>query len=271
MPPMTTRRAICCAALLFASIVPAATHGQELVSLPTRESVTQTFLLVAPPSGKPAAAVILLPGGNGAIQLRSEGADIKFQGGNFLVRSRMSFVNGGLAAAVMDAPSDESRGMSDQFRLSEKHAADISVVVSELKRRFENIRVYLVGTSRGTVSAAGAGSQLGDNVAGVVLTSSLFVGSRAGPGLSGFDYSKIKAPVLLVHHVEDSCRSTPYQEAQRIAGAQRYPLISVKGGEPARSDPCEAFSAHGYLGKEKETVDAIVNWILKKPYPATIE
>ena len=80
-----------------------------------------------------------------------------------------------------------------------------------------------------------------------------------------------KVPVLLVHHVGDSCRFTPYHEAQRIAGAQRYPLISVKGGEPARSDPCEALSAHGYLGKEKETVDAIVNWILKKPYPATIE
>ena len=98
-----------------------------------------------------------------------------------------------------------------------------------------------------------------------------FVGSRQGGGLSGFDYTGIKVPVLLVHHVEDGCSVTPYREAQRIAGAQRYPLISVKGGEPARSDPCEALSAHGYLGKEKETVDAIVNWILKKPYPATIE
>ena len=245
--------------------------GQELVNLSTRDGVTQSFLLVAPPSNKPAAAVVLLPGGSGAIRLRRDGGEIKFQNGNFLVRSRMSFVDGGLAAAVIDAPSDESRGMNDVFRLGEKHAADMAAVVAELKKRFDNVPVYLVGTSRGTISAAGAATHLGDKVAGVVLTSSLFVGSRAGGGLSGFDYAKIKAPVLLVHHVEDSCRSTPYQEAQRIAGAQRYPLISVKGGEPARSDPCEALSAHGYLGREKVTVDAIVNWILKKPYPATIE
>ena len=159
-------------------------HGVELVNLSTREGVTQSFLLVAPPSNKPAAAVVLLPGGNGAIRLRSDGGEIKFQDGNFLVRSRMSFVDGGLAAAVIDAPSDESRGMNDVFRLGEKHAADMAAVVAELKKRFDNVPVYLVGTSRGTISAAGAGSQLGDKVAGVVLTSSLFVGSRAGSGLS---------------------------------------------------------------------------------------
>ena len=103
-------------------------------------------------------------------------------------------------------------------------------------------------------------------VSGVVLTSSVTVAARSGPGLSGFDYAQIKAPVLLMHHTEDSCTYTPYRDARSIAQAQRYPLISVTGGKPASSDPCEAFSAHGFLGKEPETVEAMVNWMLKKPY-----
>lgn len=248
-----------------------AAGGQEIVTLPTREGVTQSFLVISPQPAKPAASAILFPGGSGMIRLRDEGGEPRFQGGNFLVRSRMAFVNGGLAVAVMDVPTDESRGMDDRFRLGEKHAADVAAVVADLKKRFDNVPVYLVGTSRGSISAAGAGAVLGDRVNGVVLTSSVFLWARSGPGLSGFDYTRIKPPVLLVHHVEDSCRETPYREAQKLAEERKYPLITVRGGDPARSDPCEAQSAHGYLGKEKETVEAIVNWILQKPYRNNID
>ncbi len=41
-------------------------------------------------------------------------------------------------------------------------------------------------------------------------------------------------------------------------------------GSPAQSQPCEAMSAHGFLGKESDTVGAIANWMLKQPYPREI-
>jgi len=72
-----------------------------------------------------------------------------------------------------------------------------------------------------------------------------------------------------VHHHQDGCQITPYAEARRQS--DRYPLISVSGGKPPQSEPCEALSAHGYLGKEPETVEAIVHWMLKKPYRKEIE
>jgi hypothetical protein len=56
-----------------------------------------------------------------------------------------------------------------------------------------------------------------------------------------------------------------------LAEARQYPLITVNGGLPPTSGPCDPFSAHGYLGKETETVDAIANWMLKKPYSTNIE
>jgi hypothetical protein len=34
---------------------------------------------------------------------------------------------------------------------------------------------------------------------------------------------------------------------------------------------CEAQSAHGFLGKEAETVEAIVGWMLGRPYRREIE
>ena len=256
------------AALLLTGSLAAA---QELVTLPTRDGVTQSFLLVSPTHSKPAAVAVLFPGGPGNIRLRTENGEIKFGAGNFLVRSRRFFVDGGVAVAVMDAPSDESRGMDDRFRLGDKHAADIAAAVAELKKRFDNIPVFLVGTSRGSISAAATGAALGGSVSGVALTSTVFLWAKSGPGLSGFDYAKISAPVLLVHHADDTCFVTPHREAQKLAESRRYPLISVRGGLPATSDPCEAFSAHGYLGKEKETVEAIVNWMLKKPYRDNID
>src|SRR6185436_4218853 len=100
---------------------------------------------------------------------------------------------------------------------------------------------FLVGTSRGSVSAAATARALGDNIGGVVLTSTVYLAAKSGQGLSGFDYGKISAPGLLVHHTEDSCREKPLREAKKLAESRGYPLISVTGGKPATSDPCEAF------------------------------
>lgn len=258
------------AVALFALLATAAAaRAEDIVTLPTREGVTQSFLLTVPADGKPAAAAILFSGSRGLIRLRNEDGRIQFSDGNFLVRSRQLFVERGVVAAVMDAPSDQPRGMDDWFRLDGKHATDITRVSEELHRRFPGISVFLVGTSRGTISAAAAGRVLGDAVTGVVLTATLFLAARSGPGLSGFDFSTIRAPVLFVHHVDDGCRYTPYRDAKSLAA--RFPLVTVQGGDPARSDPCEAFSAHGFLGKEPATVEAIVNWMLKKPYRDNID
>ncbi len=257
-------------ALLFAASATTAA-AEEIVTLATRDGVTQSFLLVAPAQAKPAAVAVLFPGSGGNIRLRSEGGQIKFGAGNFLVRSRMMFAGGDVAVAVVDAPSDESRGMDDRFRLGDNHARDIAAVVADLKKRYDSIPVFLVGTSRGSISAAATGAALGKSVDGVVLTSTVYLAARGGPGLSGFDFARISAPVLIVHHAEDSCSVTPMREARKTAESRNYPLISVSGGKPATSDACEAFSAHGYLGKEPETVEAIVNWMLKKPYRSNID
>jgi len=248
-------------------------HAQELLTLETRPGATQSYLLLVPKDAPPRAAAVLFPGGTGSIGLRVEDSVIKFGPNNFVVRSRNLFVHGGVAVALLDAPSDRPDGMANAFRKGEAHVQDVKAVIADVRKRYPAVPVFLVGTSMGTVSAAYVGRALGAGLAGVALTSSPFrpSGRRSKHGdsnLSDFDLEDIKAPLLLVHHREDACSICPYAEAQRRAGS--HPLISVSGGKPPQSDPCEALSAHGYLGKEEETVDAIVNWMLKKPYRSEI-
>jgi hypothetical protein len=126
-----------------------------------------------------------------------------------------------------------------------------------------------VGTSRGTVSAAHLASALGGAVDGVVLSSTVLRATRGGPGLDGFDLGGIRAPVLLVHHAADPCPACPYDRA--VALSRRFPLVTVRGGRPAESDPCGPLSAHGYYGREEGTVAAIRAFVLGQPIPATVE
>ena len=93
------------------------------------------------------------------------------------------FAASGIVAAVMDAPSDQPSGMDDDFRLGSAHAEDIGKVVADLKKRFPGLPVFLVGTSRGTISAASAGQRLGTAVDGVVLTATLFLADQAAAGI----------------------------------------------------------------------------------------
>ena len=243
--------------------------AQEIVTLPTREGVTQSVLVERPPA-KLLAIALLFPGGGGNIRLRNEGGQIRFGPLNFLVRSRLEFVKHGVVAGVFDAPSDQSNGMDDFFRFGDQHAADVAAVIAELKKRYPALPIFVVGTSRGTVSAAALGRRMPDTVTGTVLTASLFLaGKRAGQqGLSGFDFSGIKPRLLFAHHRHDGCNVTPYRSASALA--QRFALISVSGGLPAQSQSCEAMSEHGFLGREGETVEAIVNWMLEKPYQKEI-
>jgi len=105
-------------------------------------------------------------------------------------------------------------------------------------------------------------------VDGVALTATPFLASGRQPGLNGFDFSSIPVPLLFVHHVDDGCDYTPFSAAMPLA--DRYPVVSVSGGPPPQSKPCEAMSPHGFLGREADAIEAIAKWMLKQPYPREI-
>lgn len=272
---LTATKVLLLALLSMSCPASSAVAQQEIVTLPTRTGVTQSYFLTSIPQSLQALA-LLFPGSGGLIQLRTENGKPRFNQGNFLVRSRAEFIKRGVVAAILDAPSDQQNGwgMSDIFRLSDEHLQDMSVVTEDLAKRFPQVPLFLIGTSRGTISAAVLGSRLPQQTAGAVLTATMFRQTRKkskepGPGLSKFDFATVEVPLLLVHHVSDQCESTPYGDALRLS--EKFPLISVFGGSTPQSGPCEAFSQHGFLGKESETIEQIVNWMMKRPFSQEVK
>ena len=240
----------------------------EDVSIPTRAGVRQRVLLAKAASAG-TKAVILFTGGNGTpITFPQNGGFLL--SGNFLVRSSTLFAEAGFITAVVDSPSDRPEGpqggrdggMTDDFRQSSMHLTDIRAVMDFLVS--EGAReVYLIGTSRGTLSVAYLATVMTHaNVRGYVLTSTL---AENPPAVRSYA-PRITAPVLMAHHTGDTCWVTTYDDAraiyETIPASTRKEFVSVSGGDPQISpSACQALAAHGFLGKEREAVAAIVEWL----------
>ena len=236
-------------------------ENESLQVIPTRPGVTVS-IATSKPRATPTAAVVLFSGGNGSLKLSKTGFGAGAE--NFLIRTRQQFAQAGYVVAIGDAPSDRMNGL-DGFRTSENHAEDVKEIVSWLAARWQ-APIYLIGTSRGTISACNAVARNGGrNVSGLILTASVTAGSR--DSLADVALEKIKVPTLLVHHRQDACHASPYHGAQallrRLGGPKE--IESISGGDPPQSNPCGPISHHGFLGVESQAVQSIVRWIQRHP------
>lgn len=215
--------------------------------------------------------IVLFPGHPGIMRLREEGGLPRYElGGNFLVRSRRHWLDGETLVVVVDAPSDQWSTFSQVFRESPRYGADVAALLKELERRYKVEDWTFVGTSEGSVSAYHA-ARLNPGLARrLVLTASLLVATRNGPGLSGVSWEALPARLLWVHHEEDPCAYTAYKDVKRFAEMSRSPLLTVRGGGPGRGDACMAYTAHGFIGMERQTVEAMLSWVKSGVVPADV-
>jgi len=226
----------------------AAPAAAEQISLSTRPGVTQVVQFTA--AATPVRSVILFTGGGGGAAR---------MGNNFLMRIADRLVAAGISVAVPELPSDTPGGMPDAFRAGPDYATDMAAVVALLHQRAA-VPVWLVGTSRGTLSAANVAVRLGpQQVAGLVLTSTIWPIVTAMVPLD-----QVQVPTLVMHNRQDGCRESPFAGAEPgMAALRRAPvkeLVVVSGGA-ARSGPCEALSPHGYYGIEEQIVSPMIGWI----------
>lgn len=213
----------------------------------------------------------LFPGYPSIMKLREEAGQPRFElGGNFLIRSRRHWLDEETLVISIDAPSDQWASFSQWFRQESRYGADVSALLAEASRRYDVQDWTLVGTSEGSISAFHVARMNPVLVQRLILTSSLFLAAGHGPGLSGVSWEGITARLLWVHHEGDGCRFTPYRSAQQHAEKTRSSLVTVRGGGPFRGDSCEAFSQHGFVGIERETVLAMRSWVKTGVTPADV-
>lgn len=259
-----------CLVAVLAGLAGLASQGAQaqsaprVVDIPTRTGVTQRFVYIAP--AQPKATVILFAGGHGGLQINESGGFGR--GGNFLVRTRQQFADAGFAVAVIDAPSDkQSPPYLSGERQRPEHTTDVKAVIAWLKQQAP-VPVWLVGTSRGTQSAAyiateATPAQGGPD--GIVLTSTILTENKGGRAVPAMPVEKLTIPVLVVHHEQDGCKLCAFSDMPQLMGklakTPKAELISMTGGQD-QGDPCEAMAYHGYNGIEADVIGKISRWIV---------
>lgn len=242
----------------------------EVRSISTRPGVTLEFLVMTSETSAHNDVLIMFPGGNGARSFKLAGGDV-VSGWSFLVRSADDFIRNGISVITVNPPSDHPNGMSTGFRESFEHAEDIATLTSYLEQQGYE-RIFLVGNSRGTLSATAIGARLKDShIKGVILTSSLEYDNF----LRWLPLDQLRLPVLMVHHRDDACRVSSFEEAEKtratLSTTTLVDFTEINGGAYPRSPPCDNLSAHGFFGVEEKVVQVISDWVNGYKVPVRIE
>lgn len=240
-----------------------------------RGGYTISGLVDLAPGAKPKYGIALFPGHPGIMKLRLEGGKQGGQPafemrGNFLVRSRRWWLDAETLTVAVDAPSDQWTTFEQSFRQTKRYGADVAALLEEVGARYGVQDWTLVGTSEGSVSAFHAARMNPALARRLILTSSVFRSGRNGPGLSDARWDAYRGKLLWVHHADDPCGFTRYQDAQAFARRSGAPLVTVRGGGPGQGAACEARSAHGFVGVERRTVAAMRAWVKSGVVPADV-
>ncbi len=249
----------------------------------------QSYIRVTAGPSAPSICYVLSPGGGGGLFVAVTGNRLGVNSVNFLVRSRHLLAGAaqvipghealqGSCVAVLDAATDflfaspEDRILRD-FRRSDERIFDIAAVIADLRTSFgADLRVVLVGTSRGTIDmaefAARVGAeQLDVRVLALVETATLFQGTTNNPDdVFNVNLRQIRVPTAIIHHEQDGCVATPVEDvevfADALVHARAVRVRLFEGGfPPVDPNPCQATTFHGFLGKEPQVILAITRFV----------
>jgi dienelactone hydrolase len=261
-PEAAMWRALTLLAALCITGMPGQVRAADTLLTLTPRPGTELRVVVDRPA-MPTGSVILLAGGSGVLDIDAQGR-INQLAGNHLIRTRTAYVRAGYAVFVPDIASD-LKG-TQRYRFSATHANDLALVVAAARRTA--LPVWVIGTSRGAVSAANLFThQAAPLPDGLVISSGTLMNYNLPGAVGTGDIGRIKVPVLLLRHRDDSCRVTPPADADRfkalLVGAPKVDIVTLTGGGPAsaRADPCEANHYHGFFGIDDQAVAATLDWM----------
>lgn len=250
-------------------------RAEPVVTIHSRNHSIPAILLE--PVGEPKGAVILFAGGNGRLDIQSDGT-IRFLQLNFLVRARALFARAGYATLVPDLARDMKQGDADvvaNYRGSQDYAEDVEQMVRYMRSQAAR-KVWTIGTSRGTLSVANYVARTWSpreraSPDGQIYTSGYW---KLGNDVSGFtiwkfaggDARKLRLPTLLAVHQHDACLDTNPADLDAFAswlsgGGAAVSVMKFTGGKPPQSGPCDALAPHGFYGLDEEVVKRIAGWI----------
>ena len=265
---ITLLRRLVVAGMLAMLVASAANAAEQVVEVPTRAGHFVRAIVIAPES-TPSAAVILLSGGDGLLNITPDGR-ITSGANNQVVRTRADYARAGFLTLVPDIADNlkaGNKGVVNGYRWSPEHAEDIGALVIWL--RAKTAKVHLVGTSRAALSVANAATRLEGAARPdtIVITSGMLMqvnNKQPSVERSVGNLDRITMPVFLMYHQDDACVVTPPGKVlpfkALLTKAARVDVTMLSGGR-TQGDPCEAMSYHGYLGIDGDVVKAVTTWL----------
>lgn len=273
------KNAICIQVCLFflataLSTVHSGASGQSIeesiVSVETRENLIQQGVLsLQGKHTKPEKLLVVISGHPGITRPYKDpaGKIQTRQNGNFLVRSRSHFISDKVSLLLLDCRSDFVDICPDAYQASSERSQDVLKLVDAVKKNFPSIReVWAVSTSRGAITTAGFIKHASDRFAGVIHTAATF--SKVYD--QKLDFGPSQTSQFFIHHRDDPCSMTLFQDAQDASRRWHIPLVSVTGGGGFHGNKCQAFTQHGFKGKEAEVGQAIL-FIVENGKPKSLQ
>ena len=234
--------------------------NEEIISVDLSDDKKQVGVYTTISASKnPTRLAVLLPGYPSVVRPVVENGVMTNSrlSGNFLIRSRHFLVDETIASLIVDCRSDSGDYCSSTYQASKQRQEDVDKLIAEVKRLTPSIsEVWLIGTSMGTISSSYMPIHNPSGYAGAIHTASITepYARNSYRELGGFDYKKTAVPQYFVHHVADPCFLTTYTGAKSIADKYKVPLITVTGGSDFKGNACNAFTEHGFRGKEKDVM-----------------
>jgi hypothetical protein len=228
--------------------------------LESRAGVREVLLVTGPSS--PACeqnSVILLSGGGGGFAVTCSDGVPCVQGGlPRAQRQRLAHAIGGPVLAL--SPPTDHPVMDREWRMSDRHLADLQAAVNWSKTQWPQAHTWLLGLDSGALSAAVATASI-DAVAGAVLISC---------AEEAFDQPQKsdRMRILAIRHRRDA--SPSYATLAHTRG--RKTLVTVHDERAQHHERMAGEAANGpqFAGKEYQVVDVVARWILTGTAPDEI-
>ncbi len=177
---------------------------------------------------------------------------------NFLIRARRHLADDEIATLVVDCPSEIGPVCTIEYQASKERERDVQKLIVESRKHLPTVqKVWLVGTSMGTVSSSFMPMHNMTGYEGAIHTASIsepYERNNLYLDLLDFDYKKSRIPQFFIHHKEDACELTTYSGVKKIASKFDAPLVTVIGGSRFKGGECGALSQHGFRGSEKKVM-----------------
>jgi dienelactone hydrolase len=212
----------------------------------------------------PADIVFFFPGAEGRVRSARGGVSNHNPAGR---PSTMGLLAESLGMVVaIGLPTDQSSGISTQWRLGPEHSGDAGAVIDSFSKRYPQARITLVGMSNGGRSVTAVANAIVRR--GAPKLHSVVVMASMPEAINADVMQAILAarlPVMVMHHKRDSCLPYRFMES---AVKQFEKSVVWLGTDDSRAPTVSPFnrdcapgSAHVFGGREEWAYGAIAEWV----------